>query len=325
MNNKFPPIFILLMSLLASLPISSFKSGADVKENDQQILNDNASLIKTMNEIRDYPYLIKAMHDIVAFAQEVNDSGFSVGVLAPRIKKRLKAGDPIFSALRTAIRKERFHVWKLNRNKKVLDDKHLFVSWVSQQKFSDRDKKKLINAYAICIDSYRNDIDREWLRPKVCERINEYKKPRHRRRNISVQEIPSSSSTLRVKSYRYLMEQAQQVAKEKKLTTFEKVAMAKCVAEQSLRFFLPAHHPIRAIGKLRDMKKKTPEDLFFMHSGMCGNFSALAYGVTLSLGLKGHMHLARKRFHIYLEFKEKGQWYHTHPFNSQTACDIIKF
>lgn len=262
---------------------------------------------------------------LITFADQVRQSGLDFKALEPRINKYLLAKQTLFEALRKAVERETFHQFKILRNKEVLGAFDSFVQNITKLKLSDPHQAKIINAYAVCVDSFNHAHHRESMKPKICDPVDDYPKPRSKRKIVSVRESLAHEATREVMAYRALIAHARDISERQKLTSFEKVKMAKCIAEQSLKFFEPSRHLFQALKKTCEMDEKSPEEAFFMESGVCGNFSGLTYNIAKQLGLKDKIFLTKKGVHIYLEFTERNNWYHAHPFNSQTSCDIIKF
>lgn len=262
---------------------------------------------------------------LITFADQVRQSGLEFNALEPRINKYLLAKQTLFEALRKAVERERFHQFKILRNKEVLGSFDAFVQNITKLKLSDPHQAKIINAYAVCVESFNHTRHREFIRPNICDPVDDYPKPRSKRKIVSVRESLSDETTREVMAYRALIAHARDISERQRLTSFEKVKMAKCIAEQSLKFFEPSHHLFRALQKTCAMDEKSPEEAFFMESGVCGNFSGLAYNIAKQLGMKDKIFLTKKGVHIYIEFTELNNWYHAHPFNSQTSCDIIRF
>lgn len=264
--------------------------------------------------------------ELIDFSQDVKDSGLSFVDLEPRIKRYIKNGDRVFSALNKAIERESFHQWKQIQINKVANQYTDFVHSINELNLHAYDHKKIINTFATCVASFRDPVARNTImKPKICDPIDDYEKPRHKNGNVTVCEIPALEETARVIAYRQLIIEAIKVADQEQLSAFERLRMAKCMAEQSLRFFVPSHHPIRALRKNRAMDKKSPEEAFFMTTGVCGNFSGIAYNIANAIGLKDQIFLATNKLHIYLEMTHDGNWYHAHPFNSKSRCDLTRF
>jgi hypothetical protein len=190
---------------------------------------------------------------------------------------------------------------------------------------SEDDYKKVSHVYGVCISYLSDATERAFMKPSVCDPMEKYPAPRHRLHGAVVRTTPSSDATARVLAYRRLVAEGRAVANQLSLDAFERVKMSKCVAEQALRFFKPQQHPVKSLSKMADMDIKSPEDAFFMHTGLCANFSAIAYNFASELGMKGRVFLAKKGLHVYVEFEIGANWYHMHPFNNQGRCDITKF
>jgi hypothetical protein len=263
---------------------------------------------------------------LIVFADEIKNSGLNITELEARLIKYLSAGELVFSALRKAIKRSSFHKWKVSQINMVNEKNDKLTRRLSALALSEKDYQKVINAYAVCINSFRDKNARyKILKPKICAPLDKYRKPRYKKHGISVREDLMGQANSQVLAYNYLIDEAKKVAQKNNLDTFEKVIMAKCISEQSLQFFPPEHHPIRALKKTCAMDRKSPAEVFFMNSGVCGNFSGLTYIIANAVGLTGKIFLAKNNFHIYLEFEENGTWYHIHPFNSKSGCDIIRF
>lgn len=263
--------------------------------------------------------------DVIDFSREIIESGLNFKDIEPRIVRSIDKGEVVFMALEKAITREKFHQWHAGVVKRISEKNGAFVSKVQQLDLPNSDKRRVINVYATCIASFQDDNDRLVMSTSIGEPLDEYNAPRYRRYPVVVREDHDWEQSVHNVAYQALMHEAKEVAENYNLSTFEKVVMAKCIAEQSLRFFLPSHHPFKAWHKHRMLRSKAPEDAFFMHTGVCSNFSGIAYNAALELGLRGKIHLAKNGVHVYLEFEELGQWYHAHPFNSKSGAVITRF
>lgn len=268
---------------------------------------------------------LEEAQDVVDYAQEIADSKISFDDLEPRIIKYIKKGDTVFGALTKAIKRETLRQRRVNKVAAVREENGPFVQEITQSALSEEEKRRVIQVYASCVALYENEEERELVKPRICDPLDEYARPRHQRSPVNVREMSEAIETTQTHAYESLIVEAKRVADEHNLSTFERVVMAKCFAEQSLRFFVPSHHPLKALHKNRLLSRRSPEATFFMHSGVCTNFSGIAYNVARELGLQGNVFLAKRHLHVYLEVEEDGNWYHSHPFNSLSSCDIIQF
>jgi len=262
---------------------------------------------------------------LLNFAWDINDSDFSFDELEERIIRYLEQGDLPFFALKKAIKREKYHRFKMRKNLQVRENNGPFIREINSLPLNDYESNKVINAFAICIDPYRNPQERAYIAPSICNPSSEYKTPRFYEKNIKVRRERTSMFTPRSRAYDMLITAAREMAREQELSTFEKVVMAKCIAEQSIRFFEPSAHPLSALVKVYIMDRKAPEEVFFMKTGVCSNFSGLAFNIANELGLQDKIHLAQNGWHVYLEFRDEAHYYHSHPFNRQSDCDIVKY
>ena len=263
--------------------------------------------------------------DMIEFAEEITQSGLNFHDLEPRIKRYLEDGHLIFNALQKAIERERFHLWREDIIDRAINENGVFINSIKKMNLTANESYRVQKVYAVCIASFINPPDRKMMEPKICGDIDDYKKPRHIRHPVSVRINHHSREAIHLMAYRSLLDEARRVADQYILNTFERVVMAKCIAEQSLRFIPPSHNPFKALHKHHLLEKKAPEDAFFMNTGVCSNFSGIAYNAALELGLSGKIHLAKHGVHVYLEFRDRGEWFHAHPFNSKSKCDITRF
>jgi len=268
---------------------------------------------------------VERNQELIDFALEITESGLTLRELESRLIRYTAKEIPIFTALRRAIKREHFSRWKTRRHLAVIKDDGLFMNTINQLALTKDEREKVVNTFAICIDSFTRADNRAKMQPSMCEPIDEYKTPRHSKHRVHVKEKKSTAESPRNLSYLALVAAAQDVAQRSSLNVFEKVAMAKCVAEQSLRFFEPASHLFTALRKTCAMDWLAPHEAFFMESGVCGNFAGIAYNFANELGLRNQIFLTKNGFHIYLEFTDGMNWYHTHPLNTASSCDITKF
>lgn len=264
--------------------------------------------------------------EIIAFAGLIKDSSLPLTLIEKRVVKYLGQGESLFGALRKAIEREQFHQFKTDRINDVKNGFNPFIETISKIKLNEANLNKVLNVYAVCIDSFNYPQFRStFMKPKVCDPVNEYHAPQGLKHLVKVRESLANKTTKEAIAYRALVSQAKTTADRNHLSTFERVVMAKCIAEHSLRFFQPSHHLFRALRRTCEMTEKSPEEAFFSENGVCSNFSGIAFNIAKSLGLSEKIMLAKKGMHVYLEVQEKGRWYHAHPFNNQSHCDLTAF
>lgn len=264
--------------------------------------------------------------EIIAFAGIVKDSSLPLRLLEKRVIKYLGQGESLFSALRKAVEREQFHQFKIERIKDMQKSSSPFVETIAKIRLSEAHLNKVLNVYAVCIDSFNYQKYRStYMKPKVCDPVDEYHEPQGISHPVKVRQSLAGKTTKDAIAYRALVSQAKTIADHNQLSTFERVVMAKCIAEHSLHFFQPSHHLFRALRRTCEMTEKSPEEAFFSENGVCSNFSGIAFNIAKSLGLADRVRLAKKGMHVYLEVQERGQWYHAHPFNNQSHCDLTAF
>lgn len=310
---------ILFITIFIFAHASSIFSSASEQTNRQS----RADLMRSLNAHKTIKF--EDQEDVADFASQIEDSGFTFKVLEPRIVRYMAKGDVLFTALDHAITRERFHQWHEDIVARTTIKSGRYVRTVEQMNLSTTEKERLINVYATCIASFTNNYDRKFIEPEVCDASDDYLEPRHIKYPVSAREHSQDLKTDQLFAYRSMINEAQMVVEEHELGTFQRIAMAKCISEQSLRFFKPSQHVLKAWHKHRLLSSRAPERSFFMNTGVCSNFSGIAYNAAIALGLKDKVHLAKKGVHVYLEFEEDGQWFHTHPFNSKSKCDITRF
>lgn len=266
--------------------------------------------------------------DLIDYAKTIASSGFLFSDLEARIihNQNSRHNRGVFDALTKAIDKERYHRWKIQAVRSVAEENGDFIKAITEARLSKFDRKKLITVYATCIAPYRNEEDRNTImKPKICDSRDNYPAPRHERSHLNVRETPAHNSTPRVLAYRLMIDEAKRISTDHKLNNFEKIVMAKCISERALRYFVPMHHPLRALRRTLIIDNKAPEKAFFMHDGVCTNFASQAHHVLGQLDLKDQIFLASQGIHVFLEFVDQDQWYHIHPFNRRSRCDVIRY
>lgn len=306
---------------------STYKKNQDFFDKEQYALINQLDLGPTIGALLLHEYIkLPTADHIISFAQEIKQSGFLLDNLEKRIIRYIEQEEVPFYALRKAIKREVAHRFKINKNQQVRDDNNAFVHEINSLPLDQNDTDKIINAFAVCIDPYRYPDQRAYITPIICDAMDdEYKEPSFWIKEIKIREEPTSKESPRFTAYHQLMAAAREIAFSQELSTFEKVVMAKCIAEQSMRFFEPSQHPFTALQKVYAMDHKSPEETFFMKNGVCGNFSGLAFNIANELGLRDKIHLAQNGWHVYLEFRDGPNYYHAHPFNRYGNCDIIKY
>lgn len=308
----------------------------DFKKNDRLFTDEQYAIIRKNHLepiiaqiILSKQVTIKDADTLLAFSQKVADSAIDYSRLKPRIVRYMHHKALLFDALEKAVARERYHEWKVEEIKIVREDNDSFVQTITSYQHLHKDEQeKLINAYAICIrpfifEDYRTDED--IVRPRICDPAPDYTKPRHDKHATSARATFSHGSSDKKAAYQYFLDEAKRVTNAYNLDTFEQVKMAKCISEQSLRYFAASRHPIKALHKYGAMKTKSQDKSFYMHSAVCVNFSALAYNILRHINPNLEIYLVKNGLHVYLEFEVAGVWYHTHPFNRGERCDVNRF
>lgn len=322
-------MLIMLLTIIYSYESLSLNHNQDIilyKEYKKNIIeNDMDILLKKLSSHRVLKFSDQNM--MIAFALEINKSPFTLEILEEKIIKYLKNKEPIFTALRKAIERTSFHNFKVKRNEEVMHHMDMFTKSIIKLGLAKTKEAKVINAYAVCIDAFNHDDYRDIIKPQICDPIDDYKHPRYYQNKIAINTNLSSFVDIEMLAYNALVHQAQSVANNRGLSLFEKIKMAKCISEQALKFIEPSKWPLLALKKTYDMSRKTMDKAYFMTTGVCGNFSAIAYNIAHNLLIPNDsIYIVNKNVHIYLEFAdENNNWYHTHPFNSKSSCDIIRF
>lgn len=326
--------FILILSVNFSeamafeSEVTSFLSSRDItvfSDDDIHLISEK-NLWPIIKDFIIHPNIkLTGAEQIIDFALAIKNSGFDFKDLEEIIQKAINQNDPPFSALRYAIKSEQFRLHKMRRIEEVWNATDPFIDDISSMPLRHDEKQHLINAYAVCIDAFSHHEDRVRLKPVMCKPMNRYKRPRYKQKESYIRTKRFTNPTTRSIAYNKLIESANIVAEAEQLDIFEKMKMAKCIAEQALQFSVPSHHPLHALQKSIRAKLSLPENSFFMKTGVCSNFAGIALDVANHLGLKGQVFLARSKFHTYLEFTDGKDFYHTHPFNNLSNCDIIRF
>lgn len=270
--------------------------------------------------------VLGSFDDLIAFAQKISEAQMSFAELEPYIIKYIKKGEKAFVALEKAFKKIQYKRWRILQIQSLAKNDPL-VNQIRALRLSKENEEKVFNIYGECVNPWRNHENREeMLKPKICSAIDEYTKPKHEKQKIKLRTTNHKHEDNTTIAWRVLTNEANIIAQENQLSIPEKIVMAKCVAEKSLRFFEPATHPFKALSKIHQAHNQAPEECFFSNQGVCTNFVALAYNFGLNLGLDGNIFVAERLMHTYLEINVNGEWYHSHPFNSAfKGCDLIKF
>ncbi|USN50558.1 MAG: hypothetical protein H6731_09885 [Myxococcales bacterium] len=263
---------------------------------------------------------------VIDFADSIQGSGFSFIRLEKHLINYLKNGLTPFKALDKAINKLKNEEWTRKQHYNV-NTGHTLLKNINELNLSLDDHDKIVHVYAVCINSWRDPENRQGrLKPKICEPVKHYKKPRHDKHAPKVRQSFSHNASKKSHAYNYLVQEAWSVAQDFGLSSAEKVVMIKCVAEKSLKFFEPLHSPLKSLSKIHKARTRSVENEFFSHSGVCLNFAGIAYNLGEKLGLENSIHLADRHLHSYLEVEIDGEWYHSHPFNSNhKSCDLTRF
>ncbi len=308
----------ILLSFLLFTTLQAGTANEPVKFSDSEY--------QLISDLRNHPVIsFEDLGDVIDFARMVELSGLPFAVLEPRVVRLIVEGEPVFSALDKAMRRELFHRWHVDIVKRVTDNPDKFITNINKLALTDDEKKRVINVYATCIRSFANARDREMMKPKICGDTDDYPYPKHQHPDLSVRSSAEINSSAHSRAYRSLMDQAYHVAIHYRLDTFERVIMSKCIAEQSLRFLVPKEHPLRALKKHASIYKQSPDEAFFMRTGVCSNFSTLSYSAALALGLNGKIFSQPTACTCIWNSEENGEWFHTHPFNSKSLCEINRF
>jgi hypothetical protein len=321
------------LMMLDKHDLSKIKSRYPAYKKNPNLFNEDQFTIINYMDLKDFirPLVLHEHiklpdpEQLVSFAWEMEESGFPFDDLEKRIIHYLEQDELPFFALRKAIKRERFHRFKIKKNQEVHRGDHPFVQKISSLPLDEDDSAKIINAFAVCVDPYQNREERNYIAPTICEATGDYIAPRFLIKEVKVRQESAAKATPRSDAYHMLIVAAREIALREQLSIFEKVVMSKCIAEQSIRFIEPSQHPFSALIKVCTMEHKSPEDAFFMKTGVCGNFAGVAFNIANELGLRDRIHLAQNGWHIYLEFRDDSNFYHSHPFNRNSNCDITRY
>ncbi len=270
--------------------------------------------------------VLDSTEDLIEYARMIQASEYSLTKLRDRIIRYQERGFESLPALEKAIQQEQKAEWYL-RQRDALSDYDALQIRINTLLLAPLDREKVLSVYAKCVNPWRNEEYRNTiLAPKICDPLDNYKSPRHKSNPAKVRTKEGTRDTPRNRAYAILVEESAAMAESLNMNAAEKIVMAKCVAEQSLEFFVPSHNPLRTMEKLRAAQKSSPAHTFFSNHGVCTNFSALAYNFGRKMGLQGQLFLAERHLHTYLEINIDGKWYSSHPFNSMNkGCDLIPF
>lgn len=260
--------------------------------------------------------------DLEAMALEIYLSALPIKALKDRMIRYTNQGIVPFQALERAITAEKWSIFKKRMIQEVIDGQGSFAKALGALKLKSYDHEKVIRAYAVCVYPMHYEENRLMLIPKIGDPINKYDHPH--KGKVSWRTKTSKKDDVRVQAYRLLVDSSVEVAEKFQLDDFAKISMAKCMAEQALRFYAPLDHPLNALKESAQARHRSPEEAFFCKKGVCTNFCAITYNIAHHLGVGDQIFVGTKQFHTYLEARIGCAWYHLHPFNSQGA-DFIRF
>lgn len=300
-------------------PLFSSSQIQQIDQNQLAPIIDRLILHKTI--------VLNSIDNLIDFAYETKRSSYDLDSLQARIEKYLSKGELIFSALYRAIDYQNNFFWRLAKINALKNNPDRLVNIINKFRLTEEEREKVHKIYAICLNPWRNSFDRQnRLKPKVCRATDDYQKPRHINAKVQQRTEPTEKISPLVIIYRLLMQEAYNIAEAEHLDDMEKIVMAKCVAEQSLKFYTPSEHPLKAIIENHAATSRAPESAIFYDEGICTSFSAITLNVAHRIGLKNQVVLAQNGMHFYLEIKIGAKWYHSHPFNSiNKTCDLIEY
>lgn len=301
-------IFITIQSIYAGkdfgLSLSFTKEQSDyIAQNDlwfwtQKLCSLNIPNLKSDN--------------IVELAQLIKEQNLPSGHLEENIKKNLLKKILIYPAVDMAIITTKKQIWRAHKFRAIQNENRNFVTAIKDLKLKSDYEYKLLSVYTQCIVPFENENDKRlFFTPTVAEAKDGYTIPC----KINNEKQAKESKTNLDVGYNYLINEAKATAQAHNVNEKEKMLMAKCIGEKSLKFFFASKNPPLALVKTIQHHTNKPTKNFFMQRGICTNFVDITYDVAQHLDLT--VTISRKKYHTYLKAQLDGTWYHIHPFNSE--------
>ena len=260
------------------------------------------------------------------FATKILDSGLSYDTLEPKLNQYLKNQLP-FTALNKAIMSEHYARWHNDQITRLTNNPDLVISQLKKLKLKNAEEETAIRVYALCAEPFKYaDIREKYFKPKICKPITGYDHTRNHSDSVSIRTEPSNKNNARVSAYNLIINAGQEITKSQNLSNLEILLMARCMAENSIKFKRPLKHPIIACHESARAPLRSPSSAFFQEHGVCSNTAGIAYNIARNLGFREELYLARHHLHVFLETRIDDQWFHFHPLKrSPRACDFVLF
>lgn len=292
-----------------------------INDDHQQILGSIKKELRALEELK-----ILNDNDIDIAAEQIYNSGLPFEAVKVRLVRYITNKDTPFDALEKALILEERSLFKKRMIAEVRGNPSSFMTELYALNLSANQSEKVLRAYAVCAYPLTNIEYRDKLRPKISQDpINHFIHPRSQKNSsVKYRQKASKKDNQEKRAYSLLIRESEKIAREYKLDDFEIIAMAKCMAEQTLRFFKPIDHPAQALKESSKISYRSPESAFFAKQGVCSNFCVITCNIAQGLGVRAPMFIVERKLHAYIEIKADDGWYHTHPFASD-GIDFTRF
>lgn len=308
MNTQIFPSFLAFFFGLSLLAMN---------ENPQQILGSIREELRALEALK-----ILDNDDIALMAEQIFNSGLPFEAVKVRMVRYMLNKSAPFEALEKALILEEKSIFKKRMIAEVRDNPSSFIEELNKINLSTNKSDKILRAYAVCAYPLTKEEYREKLKPKIShDPINHYTQTRHDNASVKFRREASKKDNKETRAYRLLLRESEKIVQNYQLDDYQIISMAKCMAEQTLRFFKPLNHPAQALKESAKIAHRSPESAFFAEHGVCSNFCVITCNIAQSLGVEAPMFVAERKLHAYIEIKTADGWYHTHPF----ASDGIDF
>jgi predicted 2-oxoglutarate/Fe(II)-dependent dioxygenase YbiX len=291
--------------------------------------DDSAQLENLKNVIKENKKL-KNLDDVslADFANRILYSGYSYDIIKHRINHNLKTKFLPFPALEKALASEDKNAWSRSRIANLIHSPDSIANEIKKLNLNHDDYDMALALYAVCIEPWTDSYQRQkHFTPHVCDGFSDaYDHLRHYSDSVSIRTRPTVKHSKRAKAYNILVNAGRDVIKSENLSDLEMLLMAKCIAENSVRFKSPQRHPVVAVREACKASLISPQNALFQDKGVCNNISGITYNMALALGFDKPLFLARHHLHVFLETHINEEWLHLHPLtNTPKNCDFIRF
>ncbi len=188
-----------------------------------------------------------------------------------------------------------------------------FVNSLGKLAISENYRSRLLKAYSLCVDSYRQPENRLFMRKITVEKpLDGFGRPPIQE-NLNYSPMIPRIDEANFPPYKLLVEAVREVAREQQLDEWHRACLAKCVGDEMVVFKPASRNLLHALLLFsRSMLGDGAENLSSAY-GVCTTYARITKEIAEELGFGGRVRIGSKGLHFFNQIKIAGNWYHFHP------------